>query len=111
MRCHKSTIDWILGGHALEMFNKGRENELSKRKICILTFINAHQPLNNHTLTRLMSTKSASIDHLHLTSCLNDLQACNYVARDDKRYWSITPAGIDILQQFETQLRKERIDK
>jgi hypothetical protein len=85
--------------------------DIKKRQVYILAFVYKSGPTLLMPLAAVMKRNKRTIDPNVLKGLLIDLQSKGLTTRDDRRRWSITFLGIDLLHRYEKQLRKERHDR
>lgn len=94
------------------LFNKViKKTKVKANHIYFLYIIYRFQPINwSQAYNKLLAIKRV-YDETYFNNKIKELVALNYITRDGNRLFSLTPAGLSLLNSIEKKIRNERHDK
>jgi hypothetical protein len=111
MKLNRAT-DVSYGPRALYKLNKRLKTNVSRRQAATMVFLFKLGPMVLHRIAIVLRRQRMTTNTPELAVILKDLQSKGMVNRDPtSRKWSTTIDGIDFLNQYEEQLRRERHDR
>ena len=88
-----------------------RKTKLKEKYLHLLYTIHLLQPAGYYIIDKTLIKVSRRHNGEMMRDYLKYLVNADYISKDSKKKYSLTPAGLSLLKDIESRLRKERHDK